>query len=196
MEAKHHGQQFANRVEYWLRHTLNSDAKRVSLEIVMARFLVAVLIGIGLTLVWQSHGEEAKRIVGAWAREVITSNAPSLAWLLPSGNEQPSHVEDAPKQAQVDAAPKQTRPLPFRDITDAEVARQRASSAEPAQQLEAMARDLATVRRSTEQLASKQQELVERIATLQAAIERKLPTFQAGIEQNQPPRARRASPSR
>jgi len=158
----------------------------------MARFLLAVLMGVGLTLAWQSQGEEAKRIVLAWATDVVTSNAPSLAWLLPSRNEQPSHVQDAPKQVQVDAAPKQARPLPFRDITD-EVARQRASSAEPAQQLEGMARDLATVRRNTEQLASKQQELVERITTLQAAIELKMGTLQAGIER---PPARQAVPSR
>src|SRR5262249_52809524 len=137
----------------------------------MARLLLAVLIGIGLTLAWQSHGEEAKRIVGGRAKEVITSYAPSLAWLLPSENKPRSRREDAPKQAQVDAAPKQTRPLPFRDITDAEVAKQPASSAEPAQKFEAMARDLAAVRRSTEQLASKQQELVERLTTLQATIE-------------------------
>ena len=159
----------------------------------MARFLLAVLMGVGLTLAWQSQGEEAKRIVLAWATDVVTSNAPSLAWLLPSRNEQPSQAQDVPKQVQVDAAPKQGRPLPFRDITDVEVAKQRASSAEPAQQLEGMARDLATVRRSTEQLASKQQEVIERIATLQAAIELKMGTLQAGIER---PPARQAVPSR
>jgi outer membrane murein-binding lipoprotein Lpp len=41
----------------------------------ITRFLVAVLIGIGLTLAWQSYGEQAKQI----ARTFV----PSLAWVLP-----------------------------------------------------------------------------------------------------------------
>jgi hypothetical protein len=42
----------------------------------LARFFAAVLIGIGLTLAWQSYGEQAK--------ELTTTLAPSLAWLLPA----------------------------------------------------------------------------------------------------------------
>ena len=41
----------------------------------LARFFIAVLIGVGVTLAWQSHGDEAKEMVRTWA--------PSLAWLLP-----------------------------------------------------------------------------------------------------------------
>ncbi len=116
----------------------------------MTRFLLAVLIGVGLTLAWQSYGEEAKQIVGPWARDTLLPR-----WTAP----------------QVDAAPKQTRSTPFGDITDAEVAK---TSAALAQQLEAMARDLAMIRGSTEQLATKQQEMAQSIATLQANIEQKL----------------------
>jgi hypothetical protein len=39
------------------------------------RFIVAVLIGVGLTLAWQSYGDEGVKLV--------RSHAPSLAWLLP-----------------------------------------------------------------------------------------------------------------
>lgn len=46
----------------------------------LARFFAAVLIGVGLTLAWQTHGDEAMEIVGAWA----PTWAPSLAWLLPA----------------------------------------------------------------------------------------------------------------
>ena len=42
----------------------------------LARFLIAVLIGVGATLAWQSHGDEA--------REIVRARAPSLSWLLPS----------------------------------------------------------------------------------------------------------------
>jgi hypothetical protein len=44
----------------------------------LARFFAAVLIGVGLTLAWQSYGEQAK--------EFTTTLAPALAWLLPAEN--------------------------------------------------------------------------------------------------------------
>ena len=40
----------------------------------LTRFFVAVLIGIGATLSWQSYGDAA--------REIVVAQAPSLAWLL------------------------------------------------------------------------------------------------------------------
>ena len=40
----------------------------------MTRFFIAVLIGIGATLAWQSHGDAA--------REMVVARAPSLGWLL------------------------------------------------------------------------------------------------------------------
>jgi len=40
----------------------------------LTRFLIAVLIGIGATLAWQSHGDAA--------RDMIVARAPSLGWLL------------------------------------------------------------------------------------------------------------------
>jgi hypothetical protein len=52
----------------------------------LARFFAAVLIGIGLTLAWQSYGEQAKQFT--------TTLAPSLAWLLPAEN-----VKTAPEVA-------------------------------------------------------------------------------------------------
>jgi hypothetical protein len=41
----------------------------------LARFFLAVLIGVGGTLAWQFYGEEAKEMLRTWA--------PSLGWLLP-----------------------------------------------------------------------------------------------------------------
>jgi outer membrane murein-binding lipoprotein Lpp len=40
----------------------------------LARFSIAVLIGVGATLGWQSHGDVA--------REMVAARAPTLAWLL------------------------------------------------------------------------------------------------------------------
>src|SRR5262245_21537057 len=45
------------------------------------RFFIAVLIGMGATLAWQTYGDEAKEMVRAWA--------PSLAWLLPNSTQPP-----------------------------------------------------------------------------------------------------------
>lgn len=101
----------------------------------LARFFVAVLIGVGATLGWQSYGDEA--------REMVRIFAPSLGWLLPG-----------PTTRSPAAA---------------------ATSRELVQQLEPIARDLAVVRRSVEQLADKQEQLAAKqeqmgqsIATLQA----------------------------
>jgi len=49
------------------------------------RFFIAVLIGVGTTLVWQSYGDEAKEMVRAWA--------PSLAWLLPNSTKSPRDAQ-------------------------------------------------------------------------------------------------------
>lgn len=40
----------------------------------LTRFFIAVLIGIGATLVWQTHGDAA--------RDMVVAQAPSLRWLL------------------------------------------------------------------------------------------------------------------
>jgi hypothetical protein len=41
----------------------------------LTRFFIAVLIGVGATLAWQSHGDAAREMLQVWA--------PTLAWLLP-----------------------------------------------------------------------------------------------------------------
>ena len=84
----------------------------------VTRFSIAVLIGIGATLAWQSHGDEAKETIRTWA--------PSLGWLL-----------SAPAPRSPAAA---------------------ATSRELVQEIEHIARDLAVVRRSVEQLAAKQEQ--------------------------------------
>jgi hypothetical protein len=40
----------------------------------LTRFFIAVIIGIGATLTWQSHGDAA--------RDMVVARAPSLSWLL------------------------------------------------------------------------------------------------------------------
>jgi hypothetical protein len=67
------------------RPTRQSPVKRPSVTGRMVRavvrFFAAILIGVGLTLAWQSHANEVNAAVTSWA--------PALAWLLP---------EQSPKQ--------------------------------------------------------------------------------------------------
>ena len=150
----------------------------------MTRLLLAVLLGIALTLAWQSYGDDAKRTVGPWLRDTVTMRAPSLSGLLPGWTEASSAVAEPPKQTQADAgtrqaqpesAARQTRPLPFRDITESELAKASTPAPEAAPpSLDTIARELATIRRSTEQLAAKQQQMSESLDTLRTEIAEKL----------------------
>jgi TolA-binding protein len=121
---------------------LTSERRSIGRRIfrTLARFFIAVLIGVGATLAWQSHGDEATKMVRTWA--------PSLAWLLPV-----STTKSTPDDQGVTAA----------------------TSAELVQQLKPLTLDLAIVRHSLEELATKieqlgvkQEQMVQNIATLQA----------------------------
>jgi hypothetical protein len=114
-----------------------SDRPSVSRRLArrLARFFLAVFIGVGGTLAWQ-QGDEVAEFVRTWV--------PSLGWLLPVS----------------------TTKAPAPAVTSTELQ----------QQLKPMAIDLALVRRSIEQLganqdqlARKQDQVVQAIATLQAA---------------------------
>jgi hypothetical protein len=131
----------------------------------MARFLLAVLIGIGATLAWQTYGDEAKQIVGTWATEM---RAPSLWAKSPSNIDAPASATGSGQASAEDAVAQ-----PASVLDAAGTSPRAAASLDIAQQLEAMARDLAVVRGSIEQLAAKQEQIVQGITTLQAEIGQK-----------------------
>jgi len=59
----------------------------------LTRFFIAVLIGIGATLAWQSHGDAA--------REMVVARAPLLGWLLSvSTTKSPAVAATAPDPLQ------------------------------------------------------------------------------------------------
>ncbi len=118
----------------------------------LARFFLPALIGIGATLAWQSHANEAKEMLRAWA--------PSLGWLLPVATKPPSETMVSGQNAVLP---------PSAPVTQTGEATAAATSQELAQQLEPVVRDLAVVRHSLEQLAAKQDQMAQNIATLQAA---------------------------
>ena len=157
----------------------------------LARFffmaLIAALIGVAASSAWQSHGDEAKAMVRTWApslgwlssgwqsrgdeaKRMVTTWVSSLGWLLSA-----SMTKSPPD---LDSAAKQPGPAPAgrvsaKDATLPQSAPQSAPAAaavspELLQQLEAMARDVAFVRRHLQQLAAKQEKMAQDIATLQA----------------------------
>jgi len=70
-----------------------SDRPSISRRIFrsLTRFFIAVLIGVGATLAWQSHG----------ARQMLVAWNPTLAWLLPvSATEPPVVAVSPPASAQ------------------------------------------------------------------------------------------------
>ena len=59
----------------------------------LTRFFIAILIGIGATLAWQSHGDTA--------RDMVVARAPSLGWLLSvSTTKSPAMAATAPDPVQ------------------------------------------------------------------------------------------------
>jgi len=115
----------------------------------LARFSIAVLIGVGATLAWQSYGDKA--------REMLSTQVPSLGWLSVSTT---TLTPDGRESAQNAAVP-QSAPVPQTAAPTA------AATTPEFTQLEPMARDLAAMRRSLEQLAVKQEQMAQNIATLQ-----------------------------
>ena len=135
----------------------------------LARFSVVFLIGIGATLAWQSYSDEVK--------EIVRTEVPSLAWLLPVSTAKP------PPDGQASAA----AVVP---------------SSELVQQLKPMAVDLDIVRRSVQQLANKVEQLAakqDQMSHKQDQISQNITTLQL-VEQevsqklSAPPQSRAVPP--
>ena len=121
---------------------LTSERRSIGRRIfrTLARFFIAVLIGVGATLAWQSHGDEA--------REMVRTQAPSLVWLLPvSTTKSPADDQGATAATSAELV-QQLKPLTL----DLAVVRH---------SLEQLAAKI-------EQLGVKQEQMVQNIATLQA----------------------------
>ena len=136
-----------------------SIGKRMSRA--FARYSIVFLIGIGATLAWQSYSYEAM--------EIVRTEVPSLAWLLPVSTATPTPHGQASAAAVV-------------------------PSSELVQQLKPMAVDLAIVRRSVEQLAT----TVEQLAAKQDQLAAKQDQMShiATLKSVEPPPQSRAVPPR
>jgi hypothetical protein len=135
----------------------------------LPRFLVAACVGVAATLAWQSYG--------ATAKQMIADLAPQLSWLLlsPPATNPPGQEMTAEQPSPPDIQAPAPQVASAKAGVVASTASETAASTVPAapspelQQLETMARDLAAVRQSVEQLAAGQEEMARDIAKLQTA---------------------------
>lgn len=178
-----------------------------------ANFMLAVCIGVGGTLVWQGQGDAAKQIIASWVPQLGSSPSLLVSLASPDPNMTAKPRPAAIEVAATDAAAARraalahtgpdTDPLtglaaPSSELVHQQVvARDLATLGQSVEQLIATqekmardiaARDLAILRQSVEQLTASQEKMASDIAKLQAAeqdIRRKLAT--------PPPRAAAAS---
>jgi hypothetical protein len=126
------------------------------------RYSIVLLIGIGATLAWQSYGSEAM--------EMIRTEVPPLAWLLPVSTAKPIHDEQGP--ATTDASSPQVERLEL--------------------SLLVLRRSVEQVALMVEQLSAKQDQMAQNIVTLQSIEQdgRKLSSSQTVPRKPQQPAAK------
>jgi hypothetical protein len=135
------------------------------------RFLVAICIGVGATLAWQSYGEAAKQIIATkapelgWspsAKQMIASWVQQFGWTkLPAGHES-SAVQSSPTPPQT-ASLAQTAPAAVTPSTPI------APAIDP-EQVHQIAVDLGALQQTVEQIAGGQDQMRREIDRLQGAV--------------------------
>ncbi len=116
-----------------------------------ARYLVAILIGVAATLAWQSYGDVAKQIIATSAPELGSS--PQAKLMIANSMQHLGWTK--PPVVESKAAPvAQTAP---------------ATPSDDAEQVRQMARDVATLRQTVEQLAAGLDHVTSEIGKLEAA---------------------------
>jgi hypothetical protein len=115
----------------------------------LVRFLIAVCIGIGGTLAWQSYGEDAKQLAANWAAQ----HGWSLPWLSWWGPAKPSSPIVATEADQSSALSAQiATPAPRAPETDRQT--QPPAASPDLERLDALTASLATIQERVEQLAT------------------------------------------
>ena len=140
------------------------------------RFLVAICIGVGGTLAWQSYGEAIKQIIATrapelgWSPEAKQTIASSIQWL--GRTKQPAHPENAASETVAPKAPA-------------------APSFDPARMQE-MVQNLAALREMVQQLTAGQDQTSREIAKLESAV---VEILMKVPEPSQPPAAPARKPA-
>jgi hypothetical protein len=147
----------------------------------LARFLIAVFIGVAGTLAWQSHGDAAKQMIAVclrdwsptWQSCVEPAKQMVASWPEWLGRAPPEiATEPSPEVRTFAQNARQAEPVV--KAAGAEATPSVASFSDP-HQIEAMGRDLAGVRQLVEKLAVDQEQLV--------ALRQRVEQLAAGQEQ-------------
>jgi len=144
----------------------------------LARYLVAVCIGVAAILAWLSYGEATKQTIASWMQQLGWTNLPPGPANRPSG---PQGARFATPETLAQKAPAvlSLDPKQLQQI-EADIAALR----------QAVERPLADVRETVEQLAASQEQMAREITKLQAADEEILEKIPS------PPAHRPAAPAR
>jgi len=149
---------------------IESEMKRLGSRGGIARYLVAICIGVAATLAWQSYGEVPKQIIAAkapelgWSREtkqMIASWVQHFGWTKPPAGPESAAVQPSMPKTQV-ATVAQTMPA-------AVVPKAPAAPSIDTEQVHQIAVDLAALGQTVDQLAASQDQMVHQIDTLQTS---------------------------
>ena len=138
-----------------------SVARRASRA--LTRFLIAAFIGVGSILAWQAYGDAA--------REKVASLAPQLGWvrLLPTLKPAPVMVSEPADPPVVRESSRDSAQAASSAPDSVALVALAGLAPEVQQQLQVIARDVAALRQSVEQLAAGQEQMVRNIAKLEMA---------------------------
>jgi len=149
---------------------IENQTKRQALR-ALARYLIAICVGVAGVLVWQSYGEATKQFVAmrapelGWspeAKQMIAGWIQQIGWTKPLADS-----EIAAVRSQSPEMPQATNIA----LTSPETSAPKAPVA-PAidpEQVQQITRNLATLQQSVEQLAAGQDQMAREITKLQAA---------------------------
>jgi pyruvate/2-oxoglutarate dehydrogenase complex dihydrolipoamide acyltransferase (E2) component len=155
-----------------LRAQIPREQRSLGKRGTLARVAIAVCLGASAIWAWPSYSGPARDMIATWARPLDWISARLSAGQTPA----PQAPDPAPEQAAAPATAETPAPPPAQAASQAASIAQPATTAanEPAaapaerQQIETMARDLAALHQTVEQLAAGQEQLTREIAKLQA----------------------------
>ncbi len=138
----------------------------------LARYLVAILIGVAATLAWQSYGSVGKQIIATrapelgWspgAKQMIANWVQQLGWTTPPAG--PENTAVRPSALETPQAPTvaQTSPEPV-------ASKAPAASSLDRDQMQQLTRSLTTLQQTADQIAANQDEMKRAIVKLASAV--------------------------
>jgi hypothetical protein len=155
-----------------LRAQIPREQRSLGKRGTLARVAIAVCLGASAIWAWRSYSDPARDMIATWARPLDWLSARPSADQTPA----PRTPDPTPEQAAAHPAVETSAPPPAQAASQAASIAQPATTAanEPAAAsaerppIETMARDLAALRQTVEQLAAGQEQLTRELAKLQA----------------------------